>query len=205
MRNVAKKTVKTCWSSRLERRAGWIKVTQTWSTASSSMCWVSSISSSTSRNMSFRLSGPLSRASRRASGSPVASRRHDPKHTDSRRSRGSGGGSNMMIPDGFFPLQPPSQPSSRSHSGCLKRRDAPRTHGREQLDPFFIWKVWGVAVCKSGSGSGLTAWGGGGSGGRFAWQLTEKLMLAVLKRWSADVVKEQKALGTLARCFTVTV
>lgn len=40
-------------------------MTQTWSTASSSMCWVSSINSSTSRNISFRLTEPRSRASRK--------------------------------------------------------------------------------------------------------------------------------------------
>lgn len=101
-------------------------MTQTWSTASSSMCWVSSISSSTSRNMSFRLSGPLSRTSRKISGSPravapLASSTDEPKQMDN---------SSSMIPVRFPSLLilPPSKslPSCAQHSGVTHRgRTAP--------------------------------------------------------------------------------
>lgn len=107
-------------------------MTQTWSTASSSMCWVSSINSSTSRNMSLRLSGPRSRASRRITGplrsmAPVADNKHRVKDTDS----------SSMIPDIFPSLPPPNRcclPVCRAAEQC----DAPRTHSRTQLDPFYL-------------------------------------------------------------------
>lgn len=161
-------------------------VTQTCSTASSSMCCVSSISSSTSRNMSFRLSGPLSRASRRTSGSLVASsRRHDPNHTDSR--------SSMIIPVCFQPATASPLPPASCRLLSLWLSGAPwRTEDAQAANSwirFFMWKVWGVAVCKIGSGSGLTA--RGGKGGRRCSRLWKK----------GDVVKRTNGAGDLGQMF----
>lgn len=91
------------------------------------MCWVSSISSPTSRNMSFRLSGPRSRVSGRMTEPPVAHSKHRLRDTDS-----------SVSPDIFPSLPPPV-----CLSACLPSADAPRTHSGARSWIRFIWKVEG--------------------------------------------------------------
>lgn len=129
-------------------------MTQTWSTASSSMCWVSSINSSTSRNMSFRLTGPRSRASRRITASvraapPVAHNKHKLKDTDS-----------SMIPD-IFPSLPPPSRCCLSVYRAAEQCDARRAHSRTQLDPFYLESL------RSGGGGGEINWN---ESGLMAWK-----------------------------------
>lgn len=108
-------------------------MTPTWSTASSSMCWVSSINSSTSRNISVKLTGPRSRLSRRnkvplLAVPTAAHRKHKPRNTDS-----------CAMPD-IFPSLPPSL-STEQHTGVTH---AGRTAAHSWIR--FIWKVWGAAA-----------------------------------------------------------
>lgn len=79
---------------------------QTWSTVSSRICCVSSISSSTSRNMSFRLTGPRSTESREisASASPFQNKDRD---RDRERDRETHSGFIFIILD-----LPPAQTTS---------------------------------------------------------------------------------------------
>lgn len=119
-------------------------MTQTWSTASSSMCWVSSINSSTSRNMSFRLTGTRSRVSCRITAPlravpPFAHEKHKVKDTDS-----------SMIPD-IFPSLPPLSSCCLPVYRAAEKCDARRAHSRTQLDPFYLESL------RSGGG-GLINW-----------------------------------------------
>lgn len=124
-------------------------MTPTWSTASSSMCWVSSINSSTSRNISVKLTGPRSRLSR---GNKVpllavptaAHRKHKPRNTDS-----------CAMPD-IFPSLPPSL-STEQHTGVTH---AGHTAGHSWIR--FIWKVWGAQQQRWWGGGGGGEEGGGG-------------------------------------------
>lgn len=153
------------------------------------MCWVSSISSSTSRNISFRLSGPLSRTSRKISGSPRAvapltSSRDEPKQTDN---------SSSMIPVRFPSILPPSSLCRLARSTAVWRTEDAQP--AKQLDPllfgkseewwlFFFWK-------KKWSGSDSTEWK------RFTLRFIDKRVGCGSKQWCASVIKEQKVLQTL--------